>query len=224
MSLIQAIITDKYAMLCSDTKAYTLSGTHVDNCRKIIPIGDGIMFGCTGKVSDNYELFEDYCECDGVRFSSRNFETSLSYNKVIKRLTSKYDKLERKFNAGKKYEICSIVCGYNDEKERFETIIFALHHDRRIKNGIFFYHQSIRSPYKITTCGNIYHHATLDNLAEDTYYDCGDEVTIRQWKNMFQDVLDDGITFDHTINDRADFVTIRKVRNADGTIRLKCSK
>lgn len=89
MSLIQAIITDKYAMLCSDTKAYTLSGTHVDDCHKIIPIGNGIMFGCTGKVSDNYELFEDYCECDGVRFSSRNFETSLSYNKVIKRLTSK---------------------------------------------------------------------------------------------------------------------------------------
>ena len=87
MSLIQAIITDKYAMLCSDTKAYTLNGTHVDDCRKIIPVGDGIMFGCTGKVSDNYELFEDYCECDGVRFSSRNFETSLSYNKVIKRLT-----------------------------------------------------------------------------------------------------------------------------------------
>ena len=82
MSLIQAIITDKYAMLCSDTKAYTLSGTHVDDCHKIIPIGNGIMFGCTGKVSDNYELFEDYCECDGVRFSSRNFETSLSYNGI----------------------------------------------------------------------------------------------------------------------------------------------
>ena len=93
-------------MLCSDTKAYTLNGTHVDDCRKIMSIGDSMMFGCTGKVSDNYELFEDYCECDGIRFSSHNFETSLSYNKVIKRLTSKYDKLERKFNAGKKYEIC----------------------------------------------------------------------------------------------------------------------
>lgn len=224
MSLIQAIITDKYAMLCSDTMAYTLDGTHVDDCRKIIPIGDSIMFGCAGKVSDNYELFEDYCDCDGIRFSPRNFETSLPYNKVIERLTLKYKKLDRKFNAGKKYEICSIVCGYDDQRGEFEVVIFSLHHDRRIKNGVFFAGKPKSQPYRIATCGNTCHQADLDNMAMDLYYDRGDEVTIRQWKNMFQDVLDDGITFDHTINDKADFITIRKIRNADGTIRLKCSK
>lgn len=66
MSLIQAIITNKYAMLCSDTKAYTLSGTHVDDCHKIIPIGDGIMFDHTINDKADFITIRKVRNADGT--------------------------------------------------------------------------------------------------------------------------------------------------------------
>ena len=222
MSLVQTIITDDYAMLCSDTKAYTLEGTHVDNSTKVVKISDTVMFGCTGKVSDNYELFGEYCECDGIRYTPKHFESPISYDEVMNHLLMKYENMQDKFDAGTPYEVCSVVCGYNEFVDDFEISIFSLHTDSRIRNGVNTFRKLKQYPYRIATCGNLNHGVKLDNMAEDAYTDSYQPLTILQWKNMFKDVLRSGVSFDSSINDKAKFVVIRKTKIDNGELIFKC--
>lgn len=210
MSLLQAIITDNYAMLCSDTKAYKLNGEYTDHSVKIARISDTVMFGCTGKVQDNYTLFSEYCDCDGIKYIPKYISDDISYNEVIEYLTIQYDNMEEQFQSGTPYEICSMVCGYNEDLDDFEVTIFALHTNHNIKNGMYTFRKLPQTPYRIFTCGNLQHEVELANLADDVYMQNDGLLSVRQWKNMFMNVLQIGGKYDYTINNKPKFAIIRK--------------
>ena len=55
------------------------------------------------------------------------------------------------------------------------------------------------------------HKDNFEILAQKHYFENKKQLTIRQWKNIMQEVVDDGSKFDDTIDNNLNFETIRKI-------------
>ena len=61
MSLVQAILTDRFVLAAAETRAVKPDGSIIDDVNKLIKVNNEVIFGCTGGIEDNYKLFYGFC-------------------------------------------------------------------------------------------------------------------------------------------------------------------
>lgn len=210
MSLVQGIISDKFILVGADTRAVHPNGTISECINKVIKLNKGIIFGCTGGILDNYKLFNGFCEysdehglycCDG--------EIEIPYSEFVNIITTRFYKLLAEHENSlttTRYEICSIICGYNGKE--FEITTLAIGANTGIPNGIIKATKDKNFPYKGVNAGQTEHMHLLHELVGETYCKYG-AVTMRQYKNILLDVFQNGAKIDTTINSNVHFESIR---------------
>ena len=211
MSVVQAIIMKNFLLVGADKRAIYPNGDFVENHNKLIKLNNEIIFGCTGGTFDNFKLFEGYCNYSKENgFVKVNNDFNISYNEFVKIISNRLVTIHQEHidkNIDKKYEIGSIVCGYNGKE--FECTIFSVGSKYGFPDGIIKTNKPIDFPYKGVTAGKIIHKEKLEELYEKTYKKYG-ELTLRQCKNIMLDVFEEGSKLDSTINNDVCFETIKK--------------
>lgn len=212
MSLVQAVVTEKFIIVAGETRGIKPDRKIIDNCNKLVKLNNQIIFGCTGGLKDNYELFEGFCSYSNEKgLTKLNDDIFISYKEFIYIITKKFSELkiihDDKTNP-KSYEIMSIVCGYNGNK--FEGTTFSLSHNDNQPDGIFVSKRKWDFPYKCINAGKIEHKDEFEKLANQ-YHDTGlyDFTTIRQYKNILTEVFERGAVIDSGINNNVVFERIR---------------
>ncbi|MCM1161241.1 MAG: hypothetical protein NC412_08460 [Roseburia sp.] len=195
MSLIQAIITEDFVLAGADKREIGQSGSFSENFNRLIKINRNIIFGCSGNMENNEELFKDYCTFSSEGLIRTEKDIDLSYNEFIEIVSDRFQKTRIKVESNKSasYASGSIVCGFNGKE--FETTIFNLNNYAENLNCMMKVTKSPNLPYKVIACGNPNHLDRL-NILISLYRPS----TILQYKNIMKIVFEEGIEFDSTIN------------------------
>lgn len=203
VSLVQAFIHHDFVLVCSDQKLTSSEGDE-DNFKKVYKLNQNTIFGFTGQLIGNYQLFRDFSGYYLIPERNQNLSFNDVVNKVKKRfsLLSSMNDIQKK-NANFK----SIICGWDGK--HMHGYCFSLLEC----NGFAGVREKIatdNSEIFFFNCGNAIHndamHATLDNM---------DVINIPNILKAFQNILDTGIQFDHTINNRLHYemITRRDIHN-----------
>lgn len=213
MSLIQVVITDNFILAGADTRSVRCDNNAVisEKINKLIKLNKGIIFGCTGGVLDNYELFYEFCSYDSVvGYSNLPYEFSLSYNEFVEIISKRFEIMKCEHNdekADKKYDIGAVIAGHNGTQ--FEATCFNLGGRHGQPDGIVKVKKAIDFPYKGVNLGEKMHMDELHELVDIQYHKYGN-LTIRQYMNIMHEVFDKGIIFNTGINNNIHFEKIRK--------------
>ncbi len=211
MSLVQAIITENFILVGSDSRGIHPDGHIAETCNKLIKLNKNIIFGCTEGILDNFKLFNGYCYYSdelGLYNSEKKFD--ITYNDFVNIISNKFDiMLDEQYNKqlNCRYEICSMICGYNGKE--FEATTFVLGSKYGIPDGIIKVCKAKNFPYKGINAGKIEHLHTFEKLVAETYIKYHD-ITLRQYKNILYEVFEYGAKIDDTINNNLCFESIRK--------------
>ena len=199
MSLVQAIITKNFILVCGEQKAIMTDGTIRNDYIKIQKLSDTVIIGMTGNIEDNRTLFSEYVNLHLKKFD----DVQPSYQEVINKTTESFLYITNDADkCGIEFDVISIVCGWDGSQ--FTGKCF-FHGGDQSKKGIFDIVPTEKEPYNFVTCGEDRHHDALIK-----YINMQSSHTILNFKNCFKDVLKEGIKFDETINDKYSFETIRK--------------
>lgn len=212
MSLVQCVLTPKFIIAASETRATKPDGNVIDNFNKLIKLNDQIIFGCTGNTIDNYNLFYGFCDySDESGLVKLDKEINISYNDFVTLIMKNFKKMEKIHNDVSnniKYEIMSIVCGYNGNE--FEATLFSLTSIPGENSGIVIGKCSNNMPYRCINAGKYIHLNEFEKTAKMYYHKMNyDFTTIRQFKNILTNVFKNGVTIDKSINDNIIFERIR---------------
>jgi len=211
MSLVQAVITEKFILVGADNRGIHPDGKISETCNKLLKLNKNVIFGCTGGILDNFKLFDGYCYySDELGLCNSNKEFDITYNDFVDSISNKFNimlKEQHDKNYAHKYEICSIICGYNGEE--FEATTFSLGAKHNYPDGIIKVTKAIDFPYKGINAGETIHMKNLHNLVYKYYIKYGN-ITILQYKNIMHEVFENGEKFDSTINSNIHFENIKK--------------
>lgn len=211
MSLVQAIITEKFILVGADNRGIHPDGRIIETCNKLIKLNNNIIFGCTGGILDNFKLFDGYCYySDKCGLSNSEDKFNISYNDFVDTISERFNIMlneQRERKAVHKYEICSMICGYNGKE--FEATTFSIGSKYNYPDGIIKVTKAINFPYKGVSAGKVEHLHMLEELVQKTYFKYGN-VTMRQYKNILYEIFENGATTDETINNIVRFESIRK--------------
>lgn len=207
MSLVQGIITDDFALVGAETCATKQNGTTIDGFNKMIKLNKSIIFGCTGGIKDNFQLFQGFCNySDESGLVPINTEFIISYNEfvnIISRRFIKMCRLKHNTNNPVSYEIISMICGYNGKE--FEITSFNTNSQEQIIKAT----KPVDFPYKGANAGKTEHLTELQKLVQETYFEYG-YVTLTQYKSILREVFRKGAKIDKGINDDVHFEIIKK--------------
>jgi hypothetical protein len=221
MSIIQAVITDKICVISGDSRITNIqNGAYFSNFNKIIKLNNQIMFGVSGNPLDSFKLFEGYCRYHMKKgFQNTDDSIDILYNDFVNIISNKFSEMydEHKTNK-KRYNIEDIICGFNGNE--FEIITLSLGSIIGLPDGMVKVHKKKDFPYKTVIAGLQEHKDKFQILAQKHYFENKKQLTIRQWKNIMQEVVDDGSKFDDTIDNNLNFETIRKIEK-NGNIFYK---
>lgn len=197
MSLVQAIITNKFVIMSADTRGNGDNDYKIEGFNKMVRVNRQIVFGCTGGIKDNYLLFDGFCKySDKNGLTPNEEECDISYNEFVaiitKRFRRMYELKHRKENPIP-YEIMSVVAGFNGNT--FEATTFNIDSSNGIDKAV----QPINFPYKGVSAGKIEHLKKLEFLVEENYKKYG-RISLGDYKNVLREVYKSGAEFDDTIN------------------------
>lgn len=221
MSIIQAVITNEYAIIAGDRRAVIeKEGKILNHFNKIIKLNNQVMFGCTGGTLDNFQLFDGYCYYNTRNgYENTDHDINITYNEFIETITARFNEMYNlHINGSKRYDLGSIVCGFNGCE--FEITALSIGSRLGSPDGIFKAHKAQNFPYKIATAGLQKHNDLLVSLAQKHYYEYKKQLTILQWKNIIKETIETGVDYDDTINSEVNFEIIRKIEK-DGDIFFK---
>jgi len=202
MSLVQSIIYKEFLLVCGEQKASFTNGIISNNFNKIFKISKDVIIGLTGTIEDNLLLFQDFIERD----FSLKLQSNYYLPDVYKRIDLRYKQMELEHNSSsnKKFNVFSLVCGWNGEN--FEGKTYFIDPEQTKHIGITHIKLDSQRDVKLISCGKDIHFANFMKF-KDKY-----PFNIRGMKNTFKDVLDEGVKFDATINTNANFELIKKPR------------
>lgn len=221
MSIIQAVITDSICVLSCDNRTTNIkTNEHSSGFNKIIKLNSNIMFGVTGNPINSFKLFDGYCFYNKVNgFSNLDNTFDISYEDFVNIILNRYNEMYKEHIVNKKqYDIGDIICGFNGSE--FEIITLSLGLTLGFPDGVMTVHKAKDFPYKAAIAGLTKHKDNFEILAQKHYFENKKQLTIRQWKNIMQEVVDDGSKFDNTIDNNLNFETIRKIEK-NGNIFYK---
>lgn len=178
------------------------------------------MFGVTGNPINSFKLFDGYCFYNKVNgFSNLDNTFDISYEDFVNIILNRYNEMYKEHIVNKKqYDIGDIICGFNGSE--FEIITLSLGLTLGFPDGVMTVHKAKDFPYKAAIAGLTKHKDNFEILAQKHYFENKKQLTIRQWKNIMQEVVDDGSKFDDTIDNNLNFETIRKIEK-NGNIFYK---
>ncbi len=210
MSLVQAIITKDFILVGADKRGIHPRRGILNNCNKLIKLNNGIIFGCTGGVFDNFKLFDGYCYySEELGFVNSEDTFDISYNDFVDVLSNRFSVLYQEHineKTPKHYDIGSIVCGFNGSQ--FEVTTFNLGGVSGVIDGIDKVTKAHDFPYKGISSGKPIHIKLLQELIEQGFIKNGN-LTIRQYKNIMLEVFEKGSKIDKTINNVVCFEKIK---------------
>lgn len=193
MSLVQAYISQNYILVCGEQKA-TVNGITVENFRKVYKLNETTIIGMVGTIEGNYRLFSDYIDTD---FSLKVPLCQKSYLEIETDLINNF-----KNNAEflQKHNVVSFVCGWDGIKMTGKT--FFTHLEHPINNLTPDYPEHVR----LVNCGLYQHKENAERISQYK-----NPQNLLQLKNLFKDVIDEGVKFDSTINKNINFEKIRRI-------------
>lgn len=208
MSLVQVIITKKFALVCGDMRSVDDQDNIInENFNKVIKLNKEIIFGCTGNIKDNFKLFDGYCYLHkhyGFVNSEKSFD-NISYIDFVNIIVEKFNKMteEHKDNENNiRYNIKSTICGFNGQE--FEATNFLMIDDKSFKPQIKKLIIHPNNPCDIATLGEFSHDDNLRYLILKE-----NPITIRQYKNILQTNFDYCSKTNVSINNICHFEQIR---------------
>lgn len=197
MSLVQAILSSQFVLVCGEQQANLSDGTVRHDFRKVFKINKNVIIGLTGTIEDNYILFQDYINPDFTLKETCSDSLEAVYSKVILR----YNQMKI---SGMAYNVFSLVCGWNGNS--FEGKTFFMNHEYTDNLGITDIKLKSDNDVKFISCGENEHYDNFFKI-KDRY-----PFNVRGMMNTFNDVLAEGVKFDKTIDKNAVFEVIIQLK------------
>lgn len=91
MSLVLAIISDSFILVCGDQRAIFKNGKSNENFNKVFKLNKNIVIGTAGDISDNLKLFE------GFIYSDNENQKLISYTNCLLSLNEFTDIIVERF-------------------------------------------------------------------------------------------------------------------------------
>jgi hypothetical protein len=193
MSLVQAYISENYILVCGEQKA-TVNGVIVENFKKVYKLNDTTIIGMAGTIEGNYRLFSDYINAD---FSLNINFCQKGYFEIESDLINKFQNNVAFFQ---EHNVISIICGWDGYKMTGKTFFTNL--DQPINNLTPNHQEHIR----LVNCGLEKHKENAERISQ-----LKNPQNLFQLKNLFRDVIDEGVKFDNTINKNINYEKIRRI-------------
>lgn len=195
MSLVQAVICDKFAFVCGEQQLNLSNGGVLHNFRKIFKVNKDVIIGLSGAVEDNYYLFQDYLNVDFTLKEDCPDSLEVVFGKVSER--------HREMAEQGECDVFSLVCGWNGSGFEAKTfyVSSACPGDSKVTDVKLDHGKDA----KLISCGDNRHY---DNFIAGVYrYG----VTVYGIQRAFWDVLSQGVMFDEYIDKNAQFEVIRRL-------------
>lgn len=194
MSLVQAVICDRFALVCGEQQANLDNGGVLHNFKKVFKLNENVIIGLAGVIEDNYYLFQDYLNVDFTM--KENCPDSLE--EVFEKVTVRYNEMV----AQGECDVFSLVCGWNGRG--FEAKTFFIDSASPANSEITSIRQGRESEAKLISCG--------DNRHYDNFLTCMNRrgFSILGLQDTFRDVLALGVKFDDYIDTNAWFELIKR--------------
>ena len=194
MSLVQAVICDKFAFVAGEQQLNLNNGGVLHNFKKVFRVNENVIIGLSGAIEDNYYLFQDYLNVD---FTLKE-DCGDSLEEAFDRVAGRYQEMTDQGEC----DVFSLVCGWNGSA--FEAKTYYI-------NSVFGENSQItdvklenEKDAKLISCGDNRHY---DNFIAGVYrYG----VTVYGIQRAFWDVLSQGVMFDEYIDKNAQFEVIRR--------------
>lgn len=192
MSLVQAVVTYSFVLMCGDKKANFKNGEESENFVKVFKLNPNIIFGIAGNIHDNQKLFHDYLNVD---FENCNLCVTKNCNET---LNDFFRIITNRFNEIIKHQdsnIHSLICGWDGEK---------------FVGKSFFTSTGITDAIPLNE-GDVKFLSSGDNRHIENFLCIKDKYpfNILGMKNTLRDVLEKGVKFDSSINNISTFESIR---------------
>ena len=194
MSLVQAVICDKFAFVAGEQQLNLSNGGVLHNFKKVFRVNENVIIGLSGAIEDNYYLFQDYLNVD---FTLKE-DCGDSLEEVFDRVAGRYQEMTDQGEC----DVFSLVCGWNGSA--FEAKTYYI-------NSVFGENSQItdvklenEKDAKLISCGDNRHY---ENFMAGVYrYG----ISVYGLQRAFWDVLAQGVMFDEFIDKNAYFEVIRK--------------
>lgn len=196
MSLVQAYINENFILVCGEQKAKLTDGTIIENFIKVHKINQSTIIGLTGTIEGNYALFSDYINED---FTLKNTLPRHKYTDIGQKNILKYNINYEYF---KSHPVISLICGWDGQKMTGKTFFSNLG-----RNAINDLTPEYPGHIRLVNCGLDIHNENAEKMSR-----FNPPKNILQLKNLFKDVIDEGIKFDNTINKN---ITFQKIKRSD---------
>lgn len=210
MSLVQFTLTHDYILVGGDTRATDINTNVISEIhKKVIKIGNDIIIGCSGNAYDAYLLLSKYCDFSREYGITCKKQVTISYPQIINELNEKYKEIKSvHYDKNERYfDFTVVVCGYSGFD--FEAVQYCLSNDSTGKIiGILPINVNEKSGVTCFLIGSGYVEKHNKNRYDELVKIQPD--TVLQHKNVMQNVFDEGIMFDYTINNSCTYEKIRK--------------
>ena len=194
MSLVQAVICDKFAFVAGEQQLNLNNGGVLHNFKKVFRVNENVIIGLSGAIEDNYYLFQDYLNVD---FTLKE-DCGDSLEEVFDRVAGRYQEMAEQGEC----DVFSLVCGWNGYG--FEGKTFFLSSQFQEENRIADVRPLHEKDAKVISCGDDRHY---HNFVEAIYRYGADVYGVQR---SFRDVLARGVMFDGSIDKNAQFELIRR--------------
>ena len=194
MSLVQAVICDKFAFVAGEQQLNLNNGGVLHNFKKVFRVNENVIIGLSGAIEDNYYLFQDYLNVD---FTLKE-DCGDSLEEVFDRVAGRYQEMTDQGEC----DVFSLVCGWNGYG--FEGKTFFINSQFGEESRITDVRPEHEKDAKLISCGDNRHY---DNFLAGVYR-YGAEVYALQ--RAFRDTLAQGVMFDEYIDKNAQFELIRR--------------
>lgn len=196
MSLVQAYINENFILVCGEQKAQLTDGTIIENFIKVHKINNSTIIGLTGTIEGNYILFSDYINED---FTLKKPLSEYNYFDIEQKTILKYNINYEYFED---HPVISLICGWDGRKMTGKTFFSNLG-----RNAINDLTPEYPGHIRLVNCGLDIHNENAEKMSK-----LNPPKNILQLKNLFRDVVDEGIKFDNTINKN---ITFQKIKRSD---------
>lgn len=194
MSLVQAVICDRFALVCGEQKANLDNGGVLHNFKKVFKLNENVIIGLSGVIEDNYYLFQDYLNVD---FTMKE-DCPDSLMEVFEKVGARY----REMVSQGECNVFSLVCGWNGSG--FEAKTYFVDPEFPENSQITETKPAHEKEAKLISCGNNRHYNNFLTCMNRRGF------SILGLQDTFRDVLTMGVQFDDYIDTNAWFELIRR--------------
>jgi len=197
MSLVQAFIYKDFILVCGEQRAELDNGKILEHFIKVRKLNETTIIGMTGTIEGNFKLFSDYIQNDFTLKETFCTENYLEIeNKVLKNFHENFEYLQT-------HSIHSVICGWDGNNMTGKAFFTK---DTSHLHTITDISPEFSGQVRFVNCGLNEHYVNAERIRSQI-----NPNSILQFKNLFKEVIFEGIKFDNTINKNITFEKIRRI-------------